>query len=136
MGCRSQLVWDAEAMSNLCIKCLKGIPHDEAKWPQNVDCTAKAMKAIGSCRIVLRLYHSGDCVVLEYVSDDDSSTKNVLRHSYADQLDKGLIDTLPRYENGKKQNDTGLLPIGHPAIKWLADRNHRIRGVSKTYSTS
>jgi hypothetical protein len=99
--------------------------------PQNVNCTAKAMEAIGSCGIVLRLYHSGDCVVLEYVSDDDSSTKNVLRHSYSDQLDKGLIDTFPRYENGKKTNDTGLLPIGHPAIKWLADRNHRIRGVSK-----
>jgi hypothetical protein len=29
------------------------------------------------------------------------------------------------------KNDTGLLPIGHPAIKWLADRNHRIRSVSK-----
>jgi hypothetical protein len=62
LGCRSQLVWDAEAMSNLCIKCLKGIPHDEEKCPKNVDCTAKAMEAIGSCTIVLRLYHSGDCV--------------------------------------------------------------------------
>jgi hypothetical protein len=99
--------------------------------PQNVNCTAKAMEAIGSCKIVLQLYHSGDCVVLEYVSDDDSSTKMCLRHSYSDQLDKGLINTFPRHYNGKKKSDTGLLPIGHPAIKWLADRNHRIRGVSK-----
>jgi hypothetical protein len=29
LGCRSQLVWDAEPMSNLCIKCMKGIPHNE-----------------------------------------------------------------------------------------------------------
>jgi hypothetical protein len=132
LGCRSQLVWDAEPMSNLCIKCMKVIPHDEEVCPKNVDCTAKAMEAIGICKIVLQLYHSGDCVVLEYVSDD-SSTKNVLRHSYADELEKGLIDNLPRYENGKKNNDTGLLPIGHPAIKWLADRNHHIRSVSKKY---
>jgi hypothetical protein len=88
-------------MSNLCIKCMnKGIPHDEEACPKNVDCTAKAMEAIGSCKIVLRVYHSGDCVVLEYVSDDDSSTKKVLRHSYSDQLDKGLMENFPRYENG------------------------------------
>jgi hypothetical protein len=103
LGCGSQLVWDAEPMSELCIKCMKGIPHDEEVCPKSVDCTAKAMEAIGICKIVLRLYHSGDCVVLEYVSDDDSSTKKVLRHSYADELEQGLIDNLPRYENGKKQ---------------------------------
>jgi hypothetical protein len=132
LGCRSHLVWDAEPMSNLCIKYLKGVPHhDQEVYPKNVDCRAKVMEAIGSCKIVLWLYHSGDCILLEYVSDDDSSTKKVLRHSYSDQLEKGIMDDFPRYENGKKKSDTGLLPIGHPAIKWLADRNHRIRGVSK-----
>jgi hypothetical protein len=50
---------------------------------------------------------------------------------YSDQLEKGLIDDFPRYENGKNKSDTGLLSIGHPAIKWLADRNHHIRGVSE-----
>jgi hypothetical protein len=70
-------------------------------------------------------------VVSEYVSDDNSSTKKVLCHSYADELETGRIDNLPRYENGKRKNDTGLLPIGHPAIKWLADRNHRIRSFRK-----
>jgi hypothetical protein len=79
LGCRSQLVWDAEPMSNLCIECLKGIPHDEEVCSKNVDRTAKAMEAIGSCKIVLRLYHSDDCIVLEYISNDDSSMKKVLR---------------------------------------------------------
>jgi hypothetical protein len=75
---------------------MKGIPHDEEVCPKNVDSTAKAMEAIGSCKICIRLYHSGDCVVLKYVSDDDLSTKKVLRHSYSDQLEKGLIDNFPR----------------------------------------
>jgi hypothetical protein len=130
VGCRSQLVWDIEAMSNKCIKCLRGIDHDNEVCPKNVECSAKAMEAIGSSRIVLRLFESGDCVVVEYVSDDDSSTKKILRHSYADQLEKGIIDEYPRYENGKKKTDNGCLPIGHPTITWLADRNHRIRQVA------
>jgi hypothetical protein len=78
------------------------------------------------------MYHSGDSFVLEYVSDDDSSTKKVLRHRYADQLEMGIIDNYPRYANGKKKNDNGLLPIGgHLAIRWLADRNHIIWGVAR-----
>jgi hypothetical protein len=98
---------------------------------KNVTCTAKGMEAIGSSRIVLRLFNSGGSFVLEYVSDDDSSTKKVLRHRYVDQLEAGIIENYPRYANGKKKNDNGLLPIGHPVITWLADRNHRIRGVAR-----
>jgi hypothetical protein len=69
---------------------------------KNVECTSKAMEAVGSCRIVMRICESGDCYVHEFVSDDDSSRKKVLRHSYVDQLEKGTIDELPRYENGGK----------------------------------
>jgi hypothetical protein len=78
VGCRSQLVWDVEAMSNQCIKCIRGIPHDADVCPNNVDCTSKAMEAVGSCRIVMRICESGDCYVREFFSDDDSSTKKVL----------------------------------------------------------
>jgi hypothetical protein len=44
LGYRLQLVWDAEPMSNLCIKCMKGIPHDKEACPKNVDCTAKTIE--------------------------------------------------------------------------------------------
>jgi hypothetical protein len=131
VGCRSQLVWDVDTMSNQCIKCTRGLAHDDDVCPQNVDCSSKAMEAVGSCRIVMRICDSADCYLREFVSDDGSSTKKVLRHSYADQLEKGTIDELPKYVNGKKKTDNGLLPISHPAITWLADRNHRIRSVSK-----
>jgi hypothetical protein len=55
VGCRSQLVWDVEAMSNQCIKCSRGLAHDDDMCLQNVDCTSKAMEAVGSCRIVMRI---------------------------------------------------------------------------------
>jgi hypothetical protein len=83
-------------MSNQCIKCIRGIAHDADVRSKNVDCTLKAMEAVGSCRIVMRICESGDCYVREFVSEDDSSTRKVLRHSYADQLEKGTIDELPR----------------------------------------
>jgi hypothetical protein len=109
VGCCSQLVWDVEAMSNQCIKCSREIPHDDDICPKNVDCTSKAaMEAVGSCRIVMRKCESGNSFVQEFVSDDDSSTKKVLRHSYADQLEKGTIDELPRYKNGKKYGQRSL----------------------------
>jgi hypothetical protein len=82
-------------MSNKCIKCLRRMAHDDEVCPKNVECSAKAMEAIGSSRIILCLFESGDCVVVEYVSDDDSSTKQILDHSYADQLEKGIIDEYP-----------------------------------------
>jgi hypothetical protein len=117
-------------MSNKCIKCLRGKAHDDEVCPENVECSAKAMEAIGSSRIVLRLFEPGDCVVVEYVSDNDLSTKKIICHSYANQLEKGIIDEYPRYENGEKKTDNGCLPIGHPAITWLANHNHRIRQVA------
>jgi hypothetical protein len=92
MACRSQLVWDVEAMSNVCLKCQREIAHDDRLCSKNVTCTDKGMEAIGSSRIVLRLFNSGDSFVLEYVSDDDSSTKKVLRHRYVDQLETEIIE--------------------------------------------
>jgi hypothetical protein len=98
--------------------------------------SAKAMEALGSSKIISRICEHGDCFVSEYVGDDDSSTKKVIRHSYADLLREGKLDEWPRYEGaetkkGPKKPDTGLLPISHPEIIFLADRNHRIRQIAK-----
>jgi hypothetical protein len=95
------------------------------------------MEAVGSARIVNRVCAEGDCYVSEYVGDDDSSTKKVMQHLYADMLHVGKIVEWPRYaskdekKKGAKQPDNGLLPITHPEITLLADKNHRIRQVAK-----
>jgi hypothetical protein len=60
-----------------------------------------------------------------------------MRHSYADLLREGKLNYWPRYEGAQgkqdKKTDTGLLPISHPKISWLADRNHRIRQIANKF---
>jgi hypothetical protein len=43
------------------------------------------------------------------------------------------VDDWPRYANGKKKPDNGLLPILHAIIKFLADRGHCRRGHIRVY---
>jgi hypothetical protein len=137
LGCRSQLTWDIEPMSNICIKCVREVVHDDDVCAKNITCSAKAMEAVGSARIVNRVCTFGDCFVSEYVGDNDSSTKKVMQHSYADMLRVGKIIEWPRYaskdekKKGAKKPDNGLLPITHLEITWLADKNRRIRQVAK-----
>jgi hypothetical protein len=138
IGCRSQLAWDVEPMSNTCIKCVRNIEHKAEQCAQNVTCSAKAMEALGCSKIITRICERGDCFVGESVGDDDSSTKKVMRHLYADLLREGKLDDWPRYEGpqGKtrpKKPGTGLLSISHPEISWLADRNHTIRQIAKKF---
>jgi hypothetical protein len=63
IGCRSQLAWDVEPMCNTCIKCVRNIEHDAETCSQNVTCSAKAMKALGSSKIITRICERGDCFV-------------------------------------------------------------------------
>jgi hypothetical protein len=124
-------------MSNICIKCVREIVHDDDVCAKNVTCSAKAMEAVGSARIVNQVCAFGDCFVSEYVGDDDSSTKKVMQHSYADMLRVGKIVEWPRYaskdekKKGVKKPDNGLLPITHSEITCLANKNHRIGQVAK-----
>jgi hypothetical protein len=137
LGCRSQLAWDIEPMSNNCIKCVRKVVLDDDVCARNVTCSAKAMEAVGSERIVNRVCSLGDFFVSEYVGDNDLSIKKVMQHSYADMLRVGKINEWPQYakkdekKKGAKKPDNGLLPIAHPEITWLADKSHRIRQVAK-----
>jgi hypothetical protein len=103
IGCRSQLVLGIEPMSNTCSKCTRNLPHEEELCPKNVNCSSKGMEAIGSSRIVEDIFDTHNAYIHEYVGDDDSSTKKVLRHSWKEEMEAGLRDKLPRYEKGKKK---------------------------------
>jgi hypothetical protein len=46
--------------------------------PKNVECSSKGMEAIGSAKIVQDLFAHHNAYILEYVGDDNSSTKKVL----------------------------------------------------------
>jgi hypothetical protein len=86
--------------------------------PKNVNCSSKGMEAIASSKIVQDLYTKYPAYIHEYVGDDKSSTKNVLRHSWQDKMERRMREDAMRYKNNKKQwtMDNALLPINNPLI--------------------
>jgi hypothetical protein len=97
--------------------------------------SSKGMEATGAARLVKRLSTDGIVYIGEYVSDDDSSSRAMLTHSYKDSIEAGLMasEDRPRYKHGGKKPDNGRLPINHPPITFLADKGHRVRGYAKKY---
>jgi hypothetical protein len=114
-GLKSNLPIGMEAMSSICIKCKKGLEHNESLCPKNYDGSAKGMEASGAATIVRRIFENihDKCYVSRLVTDDDSSVRKILTHSYRDLLAANRIteDECPRYANGKKKPDNSLLPI-------------------------
>jgi hypothetical protein len=70
------------------------------------------------------------CYVAKLVTDDDSSVRKFLTHSYRELVAalKMTDAEWPRYVIGGKLPDNGLLPLLHAIIKFLADKGHRVRG--------
>jgi hypothetical protein len=120
-------VLDVEPMSNLCAGCKKNLPHDEEMCPKNVNCSAKAMEVIGTSTVGQNLYGSYEAFIYVYVGNGNSSTKQVLRHSWEEEVLAGIRVEVPRYKDGKKKPDDGVFPIEHPSIMWLADKGHCVR---------
>ena len=141
-GLRAGLPIGIEAMSSVCIKCTKGITHEPDVCPKNYTGSAKGMEAAGAAKIVCRLFLNDKekCYVAHLVTDDDSSVRKILTHSYQELIDalQCTIDDWPRYGKdgkGAKKPDNGLLPILHAAINFLADKGHRNRGYSRVIFT-
>jgi hypothetical protein len=95
------------------------------------------MEADGVERRVKELWNdvTYDSYVAQFISDDDSTMQARLKWPYAEALEAGLIPKWPTYvnRNGKetKKKCAGTLPLSHPAITNLADKNHRIRGYGR-----
>jgi hypothetical protein len=105
VGCRSQLAWDVKQMSNACIKCVRNIEHDKDARAQNVTYSTNAMEALGSAKIITRIWEGGGCFVNEYVGDNESSTKKMMKHSYADLVRDGKLKEWPRYVGTQNKKD-------------------------------
>jgi hypothetical protein len=123
----------------VCIKCKKGHQHKAAVCPKNYDGSLKGMEAAGAAKIVCWLFANEEekCYISHLVTDDDSSVRKILTHSYQDMI-KVLVSTIDdwlRYSNGQKKPDNGLLPLLHQAIAFLADKGHRARGYARVLFT-
>jgi hypothetical protein len=135
MGNQTKLVIAIKSMSQVCSQCWKGVAHQDLLCPKNYDGSSKGMEAEGTARTCRRLFKTEAVLIEEYVSDDDSSCCKILTHSFSDLIQAGqLADALwPRYASGQKKPDSGLLPVEHPKITFLADKGHRIRSFAKKH---
>jgi hypothetical protein len=64
-----------------------------------------------------------------------TSCRKILTHSFSDLIQAGqLTDALwPRYASGQKKPGSGLLPVEHQKITFLANKGHRVRSFAKKH---
>ena len=90
------------------------------------------MECEGIFQMVTDAYenHGYTCGVI--VSDDDSTMKSNLKHSYKYKIEAGLmsLNDWPKTRQ-KLRKDSGRLPIEIPEPRFLADFNHRVKTVGK-----
>jgi hypothetical protein len=114
-GLRANLPIGIEPMSSACIKCSKGIEHDADVCSRNYEGSSKGMEAAGAAKIVKRLFENEEnkCYVANLVTDDDSSVRKIVTHSYREQLAASVITDAdwPRYTpTGKRIPITDYCP--------------------------
>jgi hypothetical protein len=93
------------------------------------------MEAEGTARIAQGLLKTYMVSIKEYISDDDSSCCKILTHCFwnlilAGRLTKALW---PRLDSGWKKPKSGLLPVEHPNIVFLADLGHKVRSFARKH---
>jgi hypothetical protein len=122
-------------LNKRCLSCENGKEeHEPEDCAKNYVGSSKGMEANGVERRVKELWKdvTYDAYVAQFISDDDSTMQARLKWPCAAALGAGLISKWPTYvnRNGKetKKKCAGTLPLSHPAISNLADKNHRIRG--------
>ena len=119
--------------SKLCVTCSSAARHNRLpklhKCPLNYNGSSKGMEASAAAQSVKELFYNANLCVRRYVMDDDATTKSKLRHSYKDLIASGRMDKedWPKCSNGRKKPDKGELPIDHPVIDVVKDKNHRKR---------
>jgi hypothetical protein len=132
IGLRANMPIGIECMSSVCIKCTKGLSHEVDVCPKNYTGTAKGMESYGAAKIAQRIFNNPSIQVYIHslVTDDDSSVRRILTHSFKKKVDAGRMaaSDWPRHgknETGGKKPDVGLLPLLHAEIVFLADKGHR-----------
>jgi len=133
LGARTKKIIDSQCMSKECRVCTK-YANDETPPPDH-DCvknhigSSKSMEPEAIFRMVNRAFDVLMFTVAVITSDDDSSMKSTLKHSWQLLIEKGLMkkSEWPRTSKGHKKTDNGRLPLHIPEPTFLADFNHRVK---------
>ena len=137
LGGRTQKVINHRCLSKRCSTCKAAenrcVVAKDHECPKNHVGSSKSMEVEAIFRMVKEGYynHRYTCAVI--VSDDDSTMKSNLKHSYKEKINKGLMraEDWPKTKSGAKKTDNGRLPLEILEPSFLADFNHRVKTVGK-----
>jgi hypothetical protein len=132
---KTKLICGMTCLNKRCVLCEAGKEHVPADCSKNYTGSSKGMEAKGvERRVKQELWDDTTycAYVSRFISDENSTMQARLRWPRAGAIEARLIAKWPTYinKNGKetKKKCTGSLPLEHPSISNLADKNHPIRG--------
>ena len=87
------------------------------------------MEGTGAIQTLTDIAKTNRAFVGCVTTDDDSSMRRNMRHSFQAKVDCGKMEMKdwPKTAKGNKKSDSGLLPLSVPEPEFLADFNHRTR---------
>jgi len=132
-GTRTKKVVAFKFFSKLCRTCSdyqkkrdETVPLKTHRCPKNWTESSKAMEPNGILQCVIQVWNSSISWMDDFISDDDSSSRCVVRHPIHIQMLKYFINKWPVNENGKNVKCTGQLPTEINAVStYHVDPSHR-----------
>jgi len=101
------------------------IPPPTHRCPKNWTESSKAMEPNGIKDCAIAVWNSCIACMDEFLSDNDSSSRCVLKHPIKTQMLKGYISKWPVDKHGKNVKCTSRLPDHiRPISKYLVDPSH------------
>lgn len=138
LGGNSRKILNYRCMSKCCKKCtiaerMKQEPMKH-ECPKNHQGSSKSMECEAIYLMVKDSFYNQQFTCSVIVSDDDSTMKSNLKHSWEQKIKEGkmTMDEWPRTARNQRKKDNGRLPLDIPEPSFLADFNHRVKTVGKS----
>ena len=138
VGGHTRKVIGMKVMSKECTKCdgtkKHGKEPEEHACPKNFQGSSKSMEVQAIYEMTVDAWDNRGFAIGTIVSDDDTTMKSHLKHSYQELIKAGQMkkEEWPLTKSGNKTADSGRLPL-HVKVspKFLADPNHCKKVVGK-----
>ena len=137
LGGNTRKIMNYRCMSKACVKCrLAELTKKEPikhECPKNHCGSSKSMECEAIWLMVQDAYYNQRFTCSIIVSDDNSTMKSILKHSWEEKIKAGrmTVDEWPKNNQNRPKKDNGRLPLDIPEPKFLADFNHRVKTVGK-----
>ena len=112
-------------------ECTKvSVDHES---PKKYEGSSKSMETEAIYQMVQDAYYNKGSTCSVIVSDDNSTIKSNLKHSFKQKVEEGLMsmEQWPKTKQNRPRQDNGRLPLKIPEPRFLADFNHRVKTVGK-----